>query len=131
MKKDIDTRADIELLIETFYNKLMSDEVVGFIFTEAIELNLETHLPVICDFWESVLLNNPVYKGNVMVKHIELDKKVNLLPEHFDRWVKLFLSTADQYFEGPVKEELVKRTNLIRPLMQFKVESSRDSGFVQ
>jgi hemoglobin len=131
LKKDIDTRADIELLIETFYNKLMSDEVVGFIFTEAIELNLETHLPVICDFWESVLLNNPVYKGNVMVKHIELDKKVNLLPEHFDRWVKLFLSTADQYFEGSVKDELVKRTNLIRPLMQFKVESSRDSGFVQ
>lgn len=131
MKKDIETRADIEFLIWDFYNKLKTDETIGFIFTEITQLDFDKHVPVICDFWESVLLHNPVYQGNVMHKHIDLDKKVKLLPGHFDRWVELLFASAHQYFEGANTDELIKRVNLIKPLMQFKVESSRDSGFLQ
>ncbi|MFT5166176.1 MAG: hemoglobin [Saprospiraceae bacterium] len=131
MKKDIETRTDIEFLIWDFYKQLKTDETIGFIFTEVLQLDFDKHIPVICDFWESVLLHNPVYQGNVMHKHIDLDKKVKLLPEHFDRWMELFLGITNQHFEGEVTDELIKRVNLIKPLMQFKVESSRDSGFIQ
>jgi hemoglobin len=131
LKKDIETRTDIEFLIWDFYKQLKTDETIGFIFTEVLQLDFDKHIPVICDFWESVLLHNPVYQGNVMHKHIDLDKKVKLLPEHFDRWMELFLGITNQHFEGEVTDELIKRVNLIKPLMQFKVESSRDSGFIQ
>ena len=131
MKKDITSRVDIEFLIRDFYTAVKVDETIGFIFTEVVKLDFEKHIPVICDFWESVLLNNPVYHGNVMHKHIDLDKKVKLLPEHFDQWVTLFLSKTHQYFEGEVVDELVKRVKMLKPFMQFKVESSRDKGFIQ
>jgi hemoglobin len=51
MKKDIQTRADVDDLMNRFYARAMSDAVIGYIFTDAAELDLETHLPVIGDFW--------------------------------------------------------------------------------
>ena len=51
-KTDITTRADIKLVIEKFYDKLLVDELVGFLFTEVIQLNLKEHLPRLVDFWE-------------------------------------------------------------------------------
>lgn len=131
MKKDIESRIDLEDLIEAFYTKLKADEQIGFIFTEAVILDFDKHLPVVCDFWESVLLNNPVYKGNVMHKHIDLDKKVKLLPEHFDRWGIIFLEEINQRFEGDTTDELIRRVNAMLPFMKFKVESSRNQNFIQ
>lgn len=131
MKKDIESRTDIEDLINEFYSQLKSDELIGFIFTKAVKLDFDKHIPIICDFWEAVLFHHPVYHGNVMLAHIALDKKVKLLPEHFERWASLLFKIIDQYFEGPVTEDMIKRVNLMLPLMQFKVESSRDKGFIQ
>lgn len=131
MKKDISNRADIEQLIRAFYQKLQADDLIGFIFNDIIKLDLETHIPVICDFWESVLLQHPLYTGNVMHKHIDLDKKVKLLPEHFDRWEALFLKEIKQSHEGEVCDELIKRVTQMIPFMKFKVESSRDANFIQ
>lgn len=41
VKQDIQTRADLEWLVSHFYQQLMSDEVVGFYFTEIVPINLE------------------------------------------------------------------------------------------
>lgn len=131
MKKDIEGRADIEQLIQSFYAQLQEDELIGFIFTEAVKLDFDEHIPIICDFWESVLFGRSLYQGNVMLKHIDLDKKAKLLPEHFQRWQDLFLKEIEETFEGTVADEMVRRTKLMMPLMQFKVESSRDQGFIQ
>ena len=57
MKKDIENRQDIELLLNRFYEKVFKDDLIGRFFTEVVPLNLETHLPIIADFWESVLLD--------------------------------------------------------------------------
>ena len=65
-KADITTRADIELVIEKFYDKLLVDELVGFLFTEVIQLNLKEHLPKLVDFWEDQLLGSNKYSGNPM-----------------------------------------------------------------
>lgn len=130
MKKDIETREDIEHLIKAFYQKLQADDLIGFIFTEVIALDLETHIPMICDFWESVLLHNPLYKGNVMHKHMDLDQKVRLLPEHFDRWGALFLKEIHNHHEGTVTDELIKRVETMLPFMRFKVENSRNPNSI-
>jgi len=131
VKKDIATREDIKRLVTTFYQRLQTDELIGFIFNEVIQLDLAIHIPVICDFWESVLLHNPRYTGNVMHKHIDLDKKVKLLPEHFERWEALFLAEINRNYEGEVSDELIRRVTQMIPFMKFKVESSRDPNFIQ
>ena len=50
MKKDIASREDIELLMNTFYSRLLSDERINYIFTDVAKIDIEKHLPVIVGF---------------------------------------------------------------------------------
>lgn len=50
MKRDIASREDIDVLVIRFYGRAMSDPVIGYLFTEVAQLDLEHHLPVIGDF---------------------------------------------------------------------------------
>ena len=76
--KDIEDRADIEKLITTFYEKVKQDKTIGFIFTNVVKMNWEEHIPIIVNFWETILLNNPVYNKNAMEVHYDLNKKYRL-----------------------------------------------------
>ena len=59
---DIQSRKDIELLMTTFYEKVKNDDTIGFIFNDIARVNWEHHIPIICDFWETLLLNAASYK---------------------------------------------------------------------
>lgn len=107
---DIETRRDIEALLEDFYSVVMSDPEIGHHFDE---LDLEGHLPVIADFWEKVLFGSPVYFNNPMIVHQRLHAKAPLLPEHFVRWVEVFASSVDELFEGPNADEAKRRAAII------------------
>ena len=128
MKKDIETRGDIELLMEQFYQKLLPDPIVGYIFRDVAQLKLSEHLSVLADFWEIILLGTGDYKGNVMQKHLELNKKSALLPEHFARWKELFFESLVELYIGPVADEAAGRVNLMEGLMQFKIEQQRNKN---
>ncbi|NOT91183.1 MAG: group III truncated hemoglobin [Ferruginibacter sp.] len=124
MKKDITSRADIEKLIIDFYEKVKLDKTIGFIFTEVVPINWAHHIPVIVDFWESILLDNPVYKKNAMEVHYDLNKKVPLQKEHFDSWLHLFISTVDELFEGKIAALAKTRAKSIGHLMLFKMSNA-------
>ena len=123
IKKDIETRADIEHLIKAFYEKVQADETIGIIFTKVIHMNWEHHIPLIVDFWESILLDNPVYKRNAMAVHYDLNKKYPLQQKHFDAWLQLFTNTLDELYSGAVAELAAKRAKGIASLMLFKMKN--------
>jgi hemoglobin len=129
--KDIETRADIELLVNSFYIKVKADAVIGYIFTDVVNLSWEKHIPVMYSFWETILLGVATYKGNPMHAHIELDKKEQLKPAHFEQWVKLFTETIDENFSGPKAEEAKTRAHHMMALIAFKVEQGRKPFFIQ
>lgn len=120
--KDIENNQDIKLLVDEFYKEVVNDDLIGHFFTKVIPLDLEIHLPVMYDFWETTLLGNMKYKGNPMVKHIELSRKESLNPKHFERWLSLWLNAVSENFEGPKAEEAIERAKLIAELMKFKVQ---------
>lgn len=120
-KKDIQDRADIARLIRAFYTHAMADELIGPFFTEVAAINLEEHLPVMYDFWENLLFQTGGYRGGMMQKHIALDRKKRLSPEHFNRWLELFEREVDEQFQGPKAEEAKKRARSIAPSMQIKM----------
>ncbi len=62
MKKDIETRADIDELLIYFYSIAIKDELIGYIFTDVAELDLQQHLPIIGDFWETLLFRTGDYQ---------------------------------------------------------------------
>ncbi|MEO0471110.1 MAG: group III truncated hemoglobin [Bacteroidota bacterium] len=125
MQKDIENRADIQRFVDQFYGQAKVDPVIGYIFMEVADLNWETHMPRIYDFWEMVLLGNIVFDGNPMLKHIQLDRKERLMPEHFTRWIALFCETIDQLFAGKIADLAKTRARSIGGLMQHKLAAVR------
>jgi hemoglobin len=126
MLKDIESRADIELLITKFYEQVKKDETIGYIFTDVVKLNWEHHIPIIVDFWETILLDNPVYTKNAMEVHYDLNKEIPLQPKHFTSWLTLFTNTIDELFIG-TKATLAKtRAKSIADVMQFKMTNTND-----
>lgn len=121
MKRDITSRKDIEQLIAGFYEKVKPDPTIGFIFTDIVTINWEHHIPVIVDFWEGILLDNPVYQRNAMDVHYQLNKQLPLQKIHFETWLRLFTSTIDELFEGTVAGLAKTRAKSIAALMEFKM----------
>ena len=121
IKNDIETRTDIEKLIIQFYAKVMINPVIGFIFTDVIKINLAQHIPIIVDFWETILLDNPVYKKNAMEVHYDLNKKTPLQKEHFNEWLLLFCTTVDELFIGKIATLAKTRAKSIAAVMEFKM----------
>jgi hemoglobin len=122
MMKDITARADIEKLMSTFYGTMLKDPILGTIFTDVAKINLEEHLPILCDFWESILFQNAKYRGNPMEIHIQLHEKVPLRQPHFKRWLDLFDHTVDQLYEGATSELAKQRAHSIALLMMTKID---------
>jgi len=76
------------------------------------------------NFWDSILFGTMNYKGNPMIKHIEMNKKENLHKEHFDQWMKLWRETIDELFVGEKANEAKKRATSIAQLMQYKINQN-------
>ena len=45
MKKDIENREDIILLVNTFYNSVKENKTLGYIFNDVAKIEWESHLP--------------------------------------------------------------------------------------
>ena len=116
MKNDIQNRDDIDLLMLEFYSAAMADETIGYLFTEVAKLDLDEHLPVIGDFWESMLFQTGDYARhgrNPLHIHAKLDEMSPLLPEHFYRWLEIFGETVDRNFTGERANLMKFRANAI------------------
>ena len=123
MLTDLEDRTDIELLVNSFYNKVKVDEKIGPFFNDVARIDWNKHLPTMYDFWEMTLLHKGDYKGNTVRVHQALNERSPLRKEHFEHWVSLFQSTVDELFKG-VNAELAKTRALsIATIMQVKILS--------
>ena len=125
MKKDIANREDIDLLMNVFYTKLLEDNSINYIFNDLVKINMETHLPVIADFWESLLFNRNIYYNNPMKIHLDIQNKTPLLKHHFDTWLGYFNSTVDELFEGSMALKAKERALSIATVMQIKIAQQK------
>jgi len=125
MKPDISSRGDIEKFISSFYESVKADETIGFIFTETVHMDWDKHIPLIVDFWETILLDNPVYKNNAMEVHYDLNRKLPLKKEHFESWLHLFNIAIDE-FEGKTASLAKTRAKSIADVMLFKMENANN-----
>jgi hemoglobin len=121
MKPDITNRNDIEKLMMVFYTKARSDERIAFFFNDLVQINWETHLPRIVDFWETILFGTGTYKGEPMTAHFQLSKLHKIEEKHFAAWLELFLATTDELFAGEKATEIKTRAKSIAGIMQVKL----------
>lgn len=121
MKKDIENIEDIKLLVNSFYEKVKADKTIGYIFNDVAKVNWEKHLPVMYNFWENVLFFTGAYTGNPMIAHEKVHQQVKFTATHFEEWLKLFLHTVDELFEGDKAELARQRAISIATVMQIKI----------
>jgi hemoglobin len=121
MMRDLESRKDIEEILEAFYVQAFADPMIGRFFTEVMPIKLETHLPHIADFWESAILDTRSYTTNVMAVHQKLHALSPVSKEHLDRWVALFTATVAAMFEGPKATLMQQRARSVATLMDLKL----------
>lgn len=121
MKKDLDSREEIEKMVNLFYDRVKMDEKIGHFFTEVIEVDWTKHLPLMYDFWESVILGHATYSGNPMQTHWMLHEKSPMEKSHFEHWLNLFHQNLEENFEGKFTEIARQRSTSIATVMQLKI----------
>ncbi|MGZ6999647.1 MAG: group III truncated hemoglobin [Acidimicrobiia bacterium] len=100
---DIATRAEVELLVRTFYRAAAMDDLLGPIFAAA-HVDWPSHIATVTAFWMDQLFGTRHYEGNPLRAHQPIARLMPFRPEHFDRWLALFTETVDELFAGPVAD---------------------------
>lgn len=126
--RDIKSREDIELLVDSFYEKILKDETIGFIFNDVVKLDWDMHIPLMYDFWETTIFHKSSYRGNPLAVHLEINKRVRLEKKHFDQWLKIFNETIDCYFTGENAALAKTRALSIATVMQIKIYQVENRG---
>ena len=114
MKDDIKTREDVQLLVDRFYQKVQADQLIGPVFSH---VDWPHHLPIMYNFWSSMLLGDQSYRGNPFQKHLPL----KIQSKHFDQWLKLFRETVGENFAGEKADEVLMRAESIAGIFQMRM----------
>lgn len=123
MKKDIETRDDLYLIVDDFYQKLLVHKDVRHFFIKFTDSDsLKTHLSILVDFWDNVLFYSGTYQKNAMKPHLKMNLKTPLKKEHFKIWLTLFNESVDSHFEGENASVIKNRALSIATVMKLKIE---------
>ena len=123
--RKIETREDVEFLVNKFYDKVRKDETIGFFFNDIAKVNWDLHLPKMYQFWETLLFGKASYKGNPMAVHFPINEMQAMEKHHFEHWLKLWTATLDENFEGEMAEAAKTKASNITNLMAYKMEIAR------
>lgn len=121
MKKDIASRDDIMILVNSFYNHVKRDKLLGPVFTDIAKVNWNTHLPKMYDFWENVIFHTGSYHGNTLKVHTNLNDLSPLNADHFEHWLLLFKVTANELFEGENINKAINKAESIATVIRIKI----------
>jgi hemoglobin len=124
MKRDIEGREDIELLVNHFYEKVRQDDLLSPVFEQVVQGNWTPHLEKMYNFWETICFNVHKYNGSPFQKHIPLAIDAT----HFERWLHLFHQTLDSFFSGAIAEEVKKRSTQMGTMFQFKLAHIKNTN---
>jgi hemoglobin len=120
--KDISDIQDIKLLVNTFYDKVQKDDLIGPIFNEKMIGRWPEHLEKMYRFWQTILLEEHTYSGSPFPPH----KQLPVNQSHFDRWMEIFTSTVDSLFVGKLAEEAKVRAANMAYMFNYKIEYFRN-----
>jgi len=123
MKRPIENREDVILLVDTFYNAVKDNKTLSYIFNDLAKINWSEYLPKMYSFWASILLGEHSFSSNPMKKHIGLSTVTSMIETEFSEWLILFTKTVDDLYEGEIANEAKIRVGNIARLMLHKIQT--------
>ena len=124
MKRTIENLEDIRFMVDTFYDRVRADGLIGPLFEARIGDRWPEHLEKMYRFWQTVLLEEHTYQGAPFRPHADLP--VHL--EHFERWVALFEENMLEHFTGEKADEALARAGKMAQMFHSKREFLRRHG---
>lgn len=122
--RDIENREDLYLILQNFYEKLLRDPGISYIFTDIAKIDLEPHLLDLVDFWEQLLFNTGNYNKNVMQVHLNINDQLKFTDRHFEIWLHFFNTSIDENFSGLIAENMKTRALSIATVMKIKMKNN-------
>jgi hemoglobin len=127
-RRDLVGRADVEALLRQFYGQVLVDDVLAGPFTDVRDRGLEAHLPVMADFWDTVLFHAGLYQGSAVRVHQPVHDRHRLCANHFLRWLALWNDTVDRMFEGPIADHAKVQATRIARAMHHRLTATNSSA---
>ncbi len=110
---DIAEADDVVVLLRAFYGRCFADDLLGPVFVDVAHLDLESHLPIMVDFWMTVLFRTGHYDRNLLKVHADLHERAPLTPQLLDRWLSLWTQTSRELYTGEVVERAITQAERI------------------
>ncbi|QIP15576.1 group III truncated hemoglobin [Spirosoma aureum] len=129
-ERTLDSPEDIRFLVDSFYEKVQIDPLIGPIFTDVAQVDFSKHLPKMYAFWESIILGNNAYDGHPFRPHLIVNQKHTLTIEHFERWLQLFSATLTENFAGETAEQVRQRATQIALVWNNKLEYLNNDAYM-
>lgn len=132
IKKDIETREDVHLLVSSFYVKVKEDVFLGPFFMPIIK-DWEAHIQRLTTFWETNLFMTRKlehkYYGNPLEVHVKVDKdnKQSITEHHFGVWLNLWFQTIDELFQGEVADNAKRRARKMSTFLYLNIFQARNN----
>jgi hemoglobin len=117
MHKMIDEAA-LKQLIETFYERVRADPLIGPVFLDAVG-DWPEHLEKLQAFWSSVMLTSGRYKGQPLPAHIRHGARIDQAA--FDRWLALWRQVTDEMFEPAIAARFHEKAERIAESLQLGI----------
>lgn len=126
MKKQIQSREEVSLLVHSFYAKIRKDEEIGRFFNDVIK-DWDEHLEKLTNFWEMNLFGVRNYMGNPIEAHIEVDQNSGgvITTNEFGIWLNHWFATIDELFEGENADTLKRRARKMSSMLYLNMFNHR------
>ncbi|TXI85658.1 MAG: group III truncated hemoglobin [Crocinitomicaceae bacterium] len=116
--EDLHQLEDVKKVVDAFYDRIRTDELLGKIFNEVIQDQWPTHLEKMYRFWQTVLFDEHTYSGSPFAVHAKLPVAF----EHFERWIQLFNETIDAHFSGEKADQMKNQGKRMAAIFHSKIE---------
>ena len=128
---DLDTRNEIHDLVVYFYREIVFDEFLDYVFEDVAQVDWNSHIPRLIDYWCGVLLRQPGYDGMMLVAHEEVHGIESFTLEHFERWFTMWVGCVNARWQGPHAEKAKSHAdNMARVMSRRLLGSEWDPAVV-
>jgi hemoglobin len=108
-------RENVEVMVSTFYQKVLKDDVVGPFFIAKLGDDIESeywkpHIDTLVTFWTSMAFQDGSYTGNPLAPHFHIGE---LNHGVFKQWLKLFFETVDALYVPTLGMVFKERSEII------------------
>lgn len=110
---DLDNPQNIDVFVEFFYDKLLSDDLMAPLFLRDAQIEVSSHLATISLYWQKMLWGDKEYATNMMQKHRAIHAKTGFTVTHYQRWLGHFEQTAADNFSGEYTDKALRIANAV------------------